>query len=71
MARYDSSTYVVLIPHDEEERIEWEVIVSTAEAGKSSEDATSKEHSVQVLLSIGQQLFHLLLLLRVHLLIFI
>ena len=47
-------TYIILIPHDIEESIEGQIVVSTAKAGKRSKDASGEEHAMQVLLSIGQ-----------------
>jgi hypothetical protein len=43
-------TYIVLVPHNVEERIKGQIIVGTGEAGKGSENGTSKEHAVEVLL---------------------
>ena len=59
-------TYVVLVPHDVEECVEGQVEIGAAEARQRSEDATGEEHAVQVLLRIGEQLLHFLLLLWVH-----
>ena len=55
-----SITYIVLVPHDIEESIQRQVEVSSCEASESSQDAADEEHAMQVLLSIGQQLLHLL-----------
>ena len=62
-------TYIVLVPHDVQERIKWQVIVSSAEAGECAENAASEEHSVQMFLCVRQDLLHLLswILLRAHL----
>ena len=66
-------TYVVLIPHDVQEGVHGQVIVSTAEARQGAKDAPSEEHAVQVLLSIRQQLLHLLyvFVVAVHLFVFL
>ena len=53
-------TYIILVPHNVEEGVEWQVEVSAAEASKGSEDGSSQEHAVQMLLGIGQQLLHFL-----------
>ena len=54
-------TYIVLIPHDVKECVEWKVKVGSAKTAECAEDASGKEHSVEVLLCVGQQLLHLLL----------
>ena len=54
-------TYIVLIPHDVEECVKWKVEVGSAKAAECAKDASSKEHSVEVLLCVRQQLLHLLL----------
>ena len=53
-------TYIVLIPHDVQECVKWQVKISSAEACECAEDATSEEHIVQVTLSVGEELLDLL-----------
>ena len=62
-------TYIVLVPHNEKERIQRQVIISSAETCQSAKNAPSEEHVVQMALGICQKLLNLLgrvLLLRTH-----
>ena len=51
-------TYHILVPHDVEEGVEGEVVVSPCEAGDRSEDGSSDENAVQVLLKTSELLFY-------------
>ncbi len=53
-------TYVVLVPHDVKECIHGQIVVSSSEAGKGSEDASGEEHAMQVLLGVGKDSLHFL-----------
>ena len=53
-------TYIILVPHDVQECIQGQVVISPTEAGKSTEDAASEEHAMEVLLCVSEELFDLL-----------
>ena len=57
---YLIETYIVLVPHDVQESVEGQVEVGSTETGESSEDAACKEHSVQMLLGVGEESLDLL-----------
>ena len=52
-------TYIILVPHDIQESVEGQVEIGPAEAGKGAKDASSEEHSMQMLLCVGEELLHL------------
>ena len=58
--RISHRTYIVLVPHDVEESIHWEVVVWSSEAGKCSKHTSCHEHLVEISLGIGKQVLHLL-----------
>jgi len=43
--------YIVLVPHNIEERVQGQIVVGAGEAGKGSENSACEEHAVEVLLS--------------------
>ena len=55
-------TYVILIPHDVQESVHRQVEISSCEAGESSKNCADEEHSVEILLSVGEYLLHVYLL---------
>ena len=57
--RGEEVTYIILVPHDIQECIQWQVEISSSKACKCTENASSEEHIVQMTLSVGQQLLDL------------
>jgi hypothetical protein len=52
-------TYHILIPHDVEEGIEREIVVSSGETRQSPKDCSGYEYSVEMLLKTTKLLFHI------------